>query len=103
VLPHGSNTLAGKPATSYKEHDYDGTALVRVVFPFELVTEFDTWLADTLHPQHIERPNKIIDEYSKADGDWAGFEGLQVIYYIVVKVDQLEEIEKFAEIYSDQR
>ena len=103
VLPYGGVTLSGKPATLFNQQDHPGTALVRFVFPLELVSEFDTWLDETLKPRHVERPTKVIEEYNDADGPWFGCEGLQVIYYAIVDEDQLEEVEKFAETYSDKR
>src|SRR5690242_19953310 len=93
VLPNGARNLAGKNVLSLETEQLGGAAIVRVVLPVSLVSEFDTWLANSLQPNHIERPTKAIQEYTDAEGQWPEDEGLQVVYYLVVPEDKLEAVE----------
>ncbi len=104
VLPHGALTPSGKPALSPHNTDMEGSALVKIVFPFQLVSEFDSWLVDTLQPESVERPTKAIEEYNDPEGGFAdSLDLIHVIYYCVVPNDKLEEVEKFADTYVDLR
>jgi len=103
VLPHGAKTLAGKSVMPLDPDQLHGSALVRVVLPALLVTEFDAWLENSLQPEHVERPTKAIDEYADAEGQWAGCEDLQVVYYLAISDQKIEAIQQFATEFSDSR
>jgi hypothetical protein len=103
VLPNGAKNLAGRNVLPLEVEQLGGSAIVRVVLPVSLVSEFDTWLANSLQPSHIERPTKVIDEYMDADGQWSQDESLQVVYYLAVPSDRLEAVEQFATEYTDTR
>jgi hypothetical protein len=104
VLPHGSSNLSGKNVLAgANDQEIDGTALVKVVLPVVLVTEFDTWLEESLKPRYIERPSNVIAEYQDLTGCWAGLEDLQVVYYMAVEYEKLEAVQQFATEFKDTR
>jgi hypothetical protein len=103
VLPNGAKNLAGKSVLPLEAEQLGSAAIVRVVLPVSLVSEFDTWLANSLQPSHIERPTKAINEYNDSEGQWPQDSGLQVVYYLAVEADKLEAVEQFATEYTDTR
>jgi hypothetical protein len=103
VLQHGAKTSSGKDPITVDSNELIGLSVVKFVLPVELVSEFDTWLAESLEPRFITRPDEEIAEYTNPEGTWSDIEGIQVVYFVTADADQLEKIEQFASEYSDQR